>query len=241
MPEQEAADVIVSTGLCGGACGSSCGCRTLQLCVPAGNRVCFFCAIRQEVCGGIKCGGEFLLIHTLCVTRGDECVRPFFVLDLYSSCQYVGTLKVPMADPEQYPDGVCQEHGFVRLEKKIELAGCIDNVILTLCFEVVLKGPPPPYYGEYGYGQPPQQGGSKCEVGPENFEFSVCAAQIRRISGLEGTGAPKSGCATNPIPIIKRVFPDGRVEFTPGSDQVATIIETLEGPPGCGPLPPLIE
>lgn len=399
-PAAEAARVNVSLGLCGTSCGTRCGCRTLQVCVPVDNRSCFVCVLRQEACGGLQCGGDFLFFTTLCVTRGEDCVRPFFTIDLFSSCQYVGTKKIMLADPEEYPCGIRKTDGFVRLEKRVSIAKCADMAIVTLCYEIVpavqLPEPEPAIvcdtcredHGLDGTGRavhfcvetPPQgqgfgicrwfspavnvgaeiralvksnrpqtlrtwlvdsagkrafadtvlvgngmvetvslvptsmtqpdgavnfaqiarwcqfwlapQAGDRnasdkwliqngavtaenwedvssliaagqatcgygpepgtepvepptvvveeipapvvsCGVGPEPLEFVVCAAQMRRLTGLEGMGDPGIGCKTNRIPIINRVFPDGRVEITPAHNQVSTIVEILEGPPGC--------
>lgn len=397
-PAIEAEKIIVAISLCGATCeGGFCSCRSLQVYIPAGNRICTVCAVRQEVCGGIKCGGEFMLIHTLCVTKGEEAVIPFMVFDLYSSCQYVGTRRYQMWTPSlDQPDkqGIDIYDGFVRMEKKIDLPKCVDNAVVTLCFQViplkVLNPPVPPitcdecrqgapltegtgaiwfcvedpvqltpfaicrnfptpeavvdaiffdlqsnrpgaaivtilvdangrravhadvatggldsflvtvpsfsmpdgqvdwqnivswcqywqdpqpyddnatdnwkidnvlvegwndiealfeqqlaYCGYQGEpGQPrsmnrgptptppdPNPPSPACEVGPDPFEISVCAVQMRRISGPEGEIDPGIGCKTNKIPVITTVQLDGTVNFTPAFNQVATVLEVLE-------------
>jgi len=411
-PPLEASRAIVSISLCGTLCGEEfCGCRALEVHLPVGNRSCIICAVRQEVCGGIKCGGEFLLIENICVTQGDEAVIPYFVLDLYSSCRYVGTRMIRMWEPgldDPFKPGLTIQDGLTRLEKRIELAKCVDNAVLTLCFEIIplTELPPippvPPECDECRQGDPlgagtgamwacienPVQitpwamcrffdpdfapdndisveiysnrpsapvrimlvdedgkrayydhvcaGGIEtvtvslaamtipdgtpnwaaivswclywteplahdeyatdnwktaggvalvegwddvetlldsgeascgyfsepeaprgleaprdlappiltrddgplpplpypptpaCEVGPEPFEFSVCAAQIRRISGPEGEIDPGVGCKTNKIPVITNVYLDGRVEFVTAFNQVQTVLEVLE-------------
>jgi len=397
-PQMEADKIIVAISLCGATCeGGFCSCRSLQVYIPAGNRICTVCAVRQEVCGGIKCGGEFMLIHTLCVTKGEEAVIPFLVFDLYSSCQYVGTRRYQMWTPSlDQPDklGIDKYDGFVRMEKKIDLPKCVDNAVVTLCFQViplkVLNPPPPPitcdecrqgdpltegtgaiwfcvenpvqltpfaicrnfptpeavvdavsfdiqssrpgvtvrtilldasgkraYHDDVltggldsflvtrpsfsmpdgqvdwqniiswcqywqdpqayddnatdnwkidnvlvegwndiealfeqqlaycGYqeepGQPrsmnrgptpvppdPNPPSPACEVGPDPFEISICAVQMRRISGPEGEIDPGIGCKTNKIPVITTVQLDGTVNFTPAFNQVATVLEVLE-------------
>jgi hypothetical protein len=428
-PPQEAANVVISCGLCGSPCGPvPCSCRTIQVHVPEFNRACYICVVRQEVCGGIRCGGDFLLIETVCVTKGNEAVRPFMILDLYSSCKYVGTKQIPMfTPPENDPlkPGLTIQDGFVRMEVPVSLAKCIDNVVMTLCFEIVplselpplpipetcdtckqgvaldegtgslefciesLSGVDPwvssrlfpipvavgnqikmtvstdapgqtvsvvlfdslgkkayadrvlsggqeeltvttgtmvqpdgpvdfsqiakwsiiwlnPVAGQHsntdnwrgftdaaplllegwndvvtsftnlevecGYAPDPisrslvaprsvaprgpqedliiingnghdrtapqqraldrdilgHELATKCEVGAGDFDFAICGAQIRRISGAEGSGNALSACNLNTIPIIKRAFIDGRIEFTPAKNQVSTIIEVLE-------------
>lgn len=397
-PAIEAEKIIVAISLCGATCeGGFCSCRSLQVYIPAGNRICTVCAVRQEVCGGIKCGGEFMLIHTLCVTKGEEAVIPFLVFDLYSSCQYVGTRRYQMWTPSlDQPDkqGIDIYDGFVRMEKKIDLPKCVDNAVVTLCFQVIplkiLNPPVPPItcdecrqgapltegtgaiwfcvedpvqitpfaicrnfptpkavvdaisfdlqsnrpgvaivtilvdangrravhadvatggldsflvtvpsfsmpdgqvdwqsiisWCQYwqdpqpyddnatdnwkidnvlvegwndiealfeqqlaycGYqeepGQPrsmnrgptptppdPNPPSPACEVGPNPFEISVCAVQMRRISGPEGEIDPGIGCKTNKIPVITTVQLDGTVNFTPAFNQVATVLEVLE-------------
>ncbi len=396
-PPIEADKAIVSISLCGATCeGGFCSCRSLQVYIPAGNRVCTVCAVRQEVCGGIKCGGEFMLIHTICVTKGEEAVIPYLVFDLYSSCQYVGTRAYQMWEPsldQPTKQGIDKYDGFVRMEKKIELPKCIDNAVVTLCYQIIplreLLPPPPPvtcdtcrqvdplnegtgavgfcvespvqltpfticrYFdppqavltdvsfalqsnrvgaafdvilydqdgkravksdvatggldlftipvgdfaqpdgavdynnivtwciswtdpqpydenatdnwqidsalaegwddvdaliaagdaacGYFGEPEPPpeeppappeqpeqEEPASACEVGPDPFEISACAVQMRRISGPEGEIDPGVGCKTNKIPVITNVYLDGTVEFTPAFNQVQTVLEVLE-------------
>lgn len=240
-PQADAAqNVRVSIGLCGSAClGILCACRTLKVCVAPGSKVCFVCPVRQEI-DCLKCGGEFLLIQTLCVTKGDDCIIPFVVLDLFVSCQYVGTKKVRLFEPTPEHPCITQEDGFMRLEKKISLPGCIDKVVYTLCYEIVPKAVLPDEE-EYGYQfyQPEGQStlNAKCEVGEAGLEWAVCAAQFRRLSGLEQAGEPASGCGLNSEVMIDRAHLDGTVEFTPGHGQVATVVEMLEeGSEGGGPV-----
>jgi len=412
-PQLEASRAIVAMSLCGATCeGGFCSCRSLQLYVPPSNRACVICVTRQEVCGGITCGGEFLLIMTLCVTKGEEAVIPFLVFDLYSSCQYVGTKRYAMWEPgldDPEKPGITVQDGFIRMEKKVEWPKCIDNAVVTVCFEIVplhelppvppeppacdvcRQGPQitegtgalwaciespvqitpfamcryfpapvpvvdavsfdvqsnrpgallrtmlmdsegkrayhddvptggvdsflvtaasfqipdgsfnwqsvvswclywgdPQPYDEYvtdnwkidnqllrdridipnvgswddleylflnqlagcGYQAEPDAPrgimapeGSRqarqpepdpnplspaCEVGPEAFEVSVCAVQMRRISGPEGEIDPGIGCKTNKIPVITTVELDGTVNFTTAHNQVATVVEVLE-------------
>jgi hypothetical protein len=181
-PPEEAERVIVSMGMCGSLCGEDlCGCKSLELHFPASNRSCVVCVVRQEVCGGIKCGGEFLLIETVCVTKGEEAVIPLMVLDLYSSCQYVGTRTYRMWEPSTFdPEkpGLTIQDGITRLEKLIELPKCIDNVILTLCFEIVPLHELPP-------------------VPPPPPECDIC----RQGPPLMGQGGALWACIENPVQI----------------------------------------
>jgi hypothetical protein len=337
-----------------------------------------------------------MLIHTICVTKGEEAVIPVLVFDLYSSCQYVGTRSYQMWEPsidQPNKKGIDKYDGFVRMEKKIELPKCIDNAVVTLCYQIIplreLFPPPPPivcdtcrqvppltegtgavgfcvespvqltpfticrYFdpakavltdvsfalqsnrvgaafkvtlydqdgkravetgaatggldlfaipvgdfaqpdgavdynnivtwciswtdpqpydenatdnwkidgvlaegwdnlaalitaGEAACGYfgdpeeppldppaPPSQPEEEetevsCEVGPDPFEISACAVQMRRISGPEGEIDPGVGCKTNKIPVITTVHLDGTVEFTPAFNQVQTVLEVLE-------------
>lgn len=74
----------------------------------------------------------------------------------------------------------------------------------------------------------PNPPATACEVGPDPMEISVCAVQMRRISGPEGEIDPGIGCKTNKIPVITTVQLDGTVNFTPAFNQVATVLEVLE-------------
>ena len=248
-PSDEAARcAIVSLGLCGSPCGTDCACRVLQVCLLPGCRVCFVCPLRQEV--ALRCGGRFQLIQTICVTKGDEAVRPFFLLDLYSSCQFVGQMKVDMFTPP--PDdptkaGVEAGDGFARLEKTVNIPTCVDQVFVTPCYEVVFQaplGPPeafpsspfPPSPSPVSPVSPvspsPSSGGlaAKCEVGPNGLEWSVCALQMRRITGVEGEFSRRGG-NTTAEPVITECSVEGGIRqvcFTPGIGQVSTILERLE-------------
>lgn len=231
-PEAEAAqNVTVSLDLCGTACGSDlCQCRTLRVCIARGARICFICPLRQEV-DCLRCGGEFLLIQTICVSQGDDYIIPYVVVDQFVSCQFVGTKKFRLFEPTPTKPGLSSEDGFVRLEKKISLPGCVDKIVYTLCYEVIPKSdlPDEEQYGYYFY-QP--EGVSdlnpKCEVGEDGLVFAVCGTQFRRISGLEQSGDPLSGCDVNSIPMIESCDSTGKVTFTPGRGQEATILERLE-------------
>jgi hypothetical protein len=231
-PMSEAAvNVHASIDLCGAGCSeAACQCRTLRICVRRGSRLCFICPVRQEVdCFG--CGGEFLLLQTVCVSKGDDFIIPFVVLDLYSSCQYVGTKKFRLFDPTPEKPGIGIDDGFLRLEKRVSLPGCIDKVVYTLCYEIIPRSDLPDEE-EYGYFFYQPEGESdlnpKCEVGEEGLVWGVCGTQFRRISGLEGASDTKTGCDLNTIPMIEVCHSDGRVEFTPGVAQESVIIERLE-------------
>ncbi len=230
-PQADAAmNVIVSTALCGSACAAGgCKCRTLKMCILPGSRICFVNPIRQVI-DCLRCGGEFMFIETMCVSRGNECIVPYVIIDQFSSCQYIGTRRVPLFIPTATKCGITKDDGFVRLTTKITLPGNVDRAIVTLSYEITpnVVLPPPDY--PYPYYQPfgPDQTAPKCEIGPEGLEFSVCAAQLRRISGLEAAGSPVTACRTNSIPIIENLLPGNTVEFTPGADQVSTLVEVLE-------------
>jgi len=248
-PQEEAQCIMVSHGLCG-TCGPLMGCRSLQVCLLPGCRVCCFYALRQNVCGGIHCGGEFLLIQDLCITRGEDILVPEVTLDLFVSCQYVGTKTIRLFEPPlALPDkaGITIEDGLVRLSKRIELAQCIDEVILSLRYCVIPRGAEDYYVrNRRGYRRlPGYRGFSRpaCEIGEEGLEFHVGTVQLRRVTVPEREPGPISGCDINPIPIIESCHPDGRIEFTPGFGQVATMVEALEehgaspGPLPEGPIP----
>lgn len=224
-----AQNVVVSTGLCGSSCGTQCGCHTLKVCIQPGSRLCYVCPVRQTV-DCLPCGGDFLIIQTMCVSRGDDFVTPNAIVDMYSSCKFLGTQKIALFKPLGDKIGVEKSDGFVRLTNRITLPESVDKISITLCYEIVPKVDLPPIDYPYPYYQP--EGDStavpKCEVGPAGLEFSVCAAQIRRISGLESAGSPETGCSKNSIPIIEAVRAGNIVEFTPGADQVSVLIERLE-------------
>ena len=231
-PEADAAEhVIVSTGLCGSSCASgACACGVLKVCVLPGSRICYVCPVRQTV-DCLRCGGDFMLIQSLCVSRGDECIIPYAILDMFSSCQFVGTKKIAMFVPQPGKCGITSDDGFVRLTNRVSLPQGVDRVSITLCYTINPTAELPPIDYPYPYYQPYGEDtfSRKCEVGPEGLEFSVCAAQMRRISGVEGETSPKTGCNTNDIPIIEDVRQPGNiVAFTPGADQVSTLIEVLQ-------------
>lgn len=200
-------NVIVSCGICN-PCGTTCGCRSLITYVQPGSRACYVGPVRQVI-DCLPCGGEFMLLENLCVSQGDDAIIPYVILDLYSSCQFQGSIKVPLFIPTEEKPGIVKEDGFVRLRRKIELAGCIDRVIATLSFEIAPRG-------------------NRCEVGPQGLEWAVCGVQFRRISGIEQVGEPLLGCKTSSVPVIEEVFKDGKVQFTPGAGQVSTLVEVLE-------------
>jgi hypothetical protein len=247
-PDFEAASTVFTTiGLCGSVCSTNCTCRVLQVCAIPGSRVCFICPVRQEV--KIQCGGSFLLVNTLCVTKGDEFVRPYFLLDLYSSCKFVGTRRVDLFEPpadDPTKPGVVQADGFTRLEKMIDIPACIDQVFLTPCYDVVFDTPlsdgetfPSSPFGPSGPSpvspavSPDPSPGSlpaKCEVGPEGLEFAVCAVQMRRITGSEGEFV-RTGGNTTAEPVIESCDVTGgqrKVTFAPGIGQKSLILERLE-------------
>jgi hypothetical protein len=245
-PDFEAANTIFATiGLCGSVCSTNCTCRVLQVSAIPGSRVCFICPVRQEV--NIQCGGQFLLVNTLCVTKGDEFVRPYFLLDLYSSCKFVGTqridLFVPPADDPTKP-GVVAADGFTRLEKIISLPPCVDQVFLTPCYDIVFDAPlpdgetfPSSPFGPSGpspvspaVSPSPSEGAlpAKCEVGPEGLEFAVCAVQMRRITGTEGEFSRPGGNTTAEPRITGCDEVTRTISFERGVGQVSTVIERLE-------------
>jgi hypothetical protein len=247
-PGFEANNTVFATiGLCGSVCSTNCTCRVLQVCAIPGSRVCFICPVRQEV--NIQCGGSFLLVNTLCVTKGDEFVRPYFLLDLYSSCKFVGTQRIDLFEPpadDPTKPGVVQADGFTRLEKIINLPACIDQVFLTPCYDVVFDTPlpdgevfPSSPFGPSGPSpvspavSPDPSTGSlpaKCEVGPEGLEFAVCAVQMRRITGSEGEFV-RAGGNTTAEPVISECSVEGgqrKVTYIPGIGQKSLILERLE-------------
>lgn len=246
-PEAEAATTtIVSLGLCSTLCGTDCACRTLNVCALPGSRVCFVCPIRQEI--SVRCGGKFVLVQTLCVTKGDEAVRPYFLLDMFSSCQFVGTKRVDMFEPpSDQPNkmGVEVADGFTRLEQQVLLPQCVDQVFMTLCYDVapqtplttgedfpVSPLPPSPLPSPSSASPSPSDGSleAKCEVGPEGLEWSVCSVQMRRITGVEAED-PSLGGNTTAEPIVEQCDVSGgarRVTYTPGKGQVSLILERLE-------------
>lgn len=246
-PEPEAATTtVVSLGLCSTLCGTDCACRTLNVCALPGSRVCFVCPIRQEI--SLRCGGKFVLVQTLCVTKGDEAVRPYFLLDMFSSCQFVGTKKVDMfVPPPDQPDkaGVEVGDGFTRLEQQVILPQCVDQVFLTLCYDVAPQTPleqgdafpssplPPSPAPSPSPPSPSPSAGSleaKCEVGPEGLEWSVCSVQMRRVTGVEAED-PSLGGNTTAEPIVETCDVSGgmrQVTYTPGRGQVSLVLERLE-------------
>jgi hypothetical protein len=246
-PDFEAASTVFATiGMCGSVCSTNCTCRVLQVCAQPGSRVCFVCPVRQEI--NLQCGGQFLLVNTLCVTKGDEFVKPYFLLDLYSSCNFLGTqridLFVPPADDPTKP-GVAFGDGFTRLEKIIELPPCVDQVFLTPCYDVTFDTPlpdgevfPSSPFGPSGPSPEPSPATSpaaltgslpaKCEVGPDGLEFAVCAVQMRRITGTEGEFSRPGGNTTAEPRITGCDEVSRTISFERGTGQVSTVIERLE-------------
>jgi hypothetical protein len=244
-PAAEAAtSVIVSLGLCSTLCGTDCACRTLNICALPGSRVCFICPIRQEV--ALRCGGKFVLVQTLCVSKGDEAVRPYFLLDMYASCQFVGTIKVDMFEPpsdEPNKAGVEASDGFTRLEQQVIVPQCVDQVFLTPCYDVVAQAalgtpenvstspfPPSPPISPVSPSPSAGDLAAKCEVGPEGLEWSVCSLQMRRVTGVEAEFTSLGG-NTTAEPVIESCDVSGgqrKVTYTPGQGQVLTILERLE-------------
>ncbi|HUT77562.1 MAG TPA: hypothetical protein VM285_07740, partial [Polyangia bacterium] len=246
-PAAEAAQTTtVSLGLCSSLCGTDCACRTLNVCALPGSRVCFVCPIRQEV--SLRCGGKFVLIQKLCVSKGDECVRPYFLLDMFSSCQFVGTKRVDMFEPpSDRPDkcGVERADGITVLEQQVILPQCVDQVFLTLCYDVTTQTaltaaevfpssplPPSPLPSPAPPSPTPSPGSleAKCEVGPEGLEWNVCSVQMRRVTGIEAED-PSLGGNTTAEPVIESCDVSGgqrRVCYAPGRGQVSLILERLE-------------
>ncbi|HUW15986.1 MAG TPA: hypothetical protein VMW94_02815, partial [Actinomycetes bacterium] len=166
----------------------------------------------------------------------------------FSSCQFVGTKRVDMFEPpSDRPDkcGVERADGITVLEQQVILPQCVDQVFLTLCYDVTTQTaltaaevfpssplPPSPLPSPAPPSPTPSPGSleAKCEVGPEGLEWNVCSVQMRRVTGIEAED-PSLGGNTTAEPVIESCDVSGgqrRVCYAPGRGQVSLILERLE-------------